>query len=58
MRSGFGGGIILGAIVGAAVSIMAEENFKWDRSVRAMNRAGRNIGRCAGRVYRQVRHMM
>ncbi|NLU53081.1 MAG: hypothetical protein GXX10_09515 [Clostridiaceae bacterium] len=58
MKSGFYGGIVLGALMGAAISLMAEENFKWDRSVRAMNRAGRNIGRCAGRVYRTVRHMM
>lgn len=58
MRSGFSGGILLGALVGAALSIMAEENFRWDRSVKAMGRAGRNIGRCAGRAYTSMRHML
>lgn len=55
MKTGFGGGIFIGAIVGAALSFFAEENFKWDRSVRAMNRAGRNIGRMAGRTYMSMR---
>ncbi len=58
MRVGFGGGIFLGAMVGAAISLMAEENFRMDRSVKAMNRAGRNIGRCAGRAYMSLRHMI
>ena len=34
MRVGFGGGIIIGALVGAAVSLMAEENFNVNRSIR------------------------
>ena len=58
MRSGFGGGMFLGAMVGAALSFMAEENFRVDRSFRAMNRAGKNIGRCAGRAYMSMRHMI
>lgn len=58
MRVGFGGGIFIGAMVGAALSIMAEENFRWDRSMRAMNRAGRNIGRFAGKAYMSMRHMI
>ncbi|NLM72727.1 MAG: hypothetical protein GX184_01660 [Clostridiaceae bacterium] len=58
MRTGFGGGMLLGVMMGAALSIMAEENFKWDRSLKAMNRAGRNIGRRAGRAYMAIRHMM
>lgn len=58
MRNGFGGGIIVGAIVGAALGLMAEENFRWDRSMKAMNRAGKNIGRCAGKAYVRMRHML
>lgn len=58
MRTGFGGGIVIGAMIGAAFSLMAEENFKIDRSVRAMKRTGRNIGRCAGKAYMAMRHMI
>ena len=58
MRVGFGGGIFLGALVGAAVSLMAEENFNFNRSVRAMNRAGRNISRYSGRVVSTLSHIM
>lgn len=58
MRARFSGGILIGAMVGAALSLMAEENFRWDRSVRAMSRAGRNIGRHAERAYMSVRHML
>lgn len=58
MKMGFSGGMILGAMVGAAFSLMAEENFRMDRSVRAMKRTGRNIGRCAGRAYMSLRHML
>lgn len=58
MRTGFGSGVFLGAIVGAAFSLMAEENFRMDRSFRTMKRTGRNIGRCAGRAYMAMRHMI
>ncbi len=58
MRKGFFGGVILGAVMGATMSLLAEENFRMDRSVKAMKRAGRNIGRCAGRAYTSMRHMM
>ncbi len=58
MRGRFGGGMLLGVMMGAALSIMAEENFRWDRSIRAMNRAGRNIGRRAGRAYMAIKHML
>ncbi len=58
MRMGFGSGIFLGAMVGAAFSLMAEENFRMDRSFRTMKRTGRNIGRCAGRAYMAMRHMI
>jgi len=58
MKVGFGGGIIVGAMLGAAISLMAEENFKCDRSVRAMRRTGRNIGRCAEKAYMAIRHMI
>ena len=58
MRVGFGGGIFLGALVGAAVSLMAEENFNFNRSVRAINRAGRNISRYTGRVVSTLSHMV
>lgn len=58
MRVGFSGGMFLGAMVGAAISLMAEENFRMDRSWRAMNRAGRNIGRFAGKAYMSMRHML
>ncbi|HHY64259.1 MAG TPA: hypothetical protein GX501_04360 [Clostridiaceae bacterium] len=58
MRAGFGGGLIIGAVIGAAFSLMAEENFRWDRSVRAMKRTGRNIGRCCEKAYMAVKHMM
>ncbi|MGI6621598.1 MAG: hypothetical protein GX227_08975 [Clostridiaceae bacterium] len=58
MRAGFGGGMLLGVMIGAAFSLMAEENFKMDRSIRAMKRTGRNIGRCAGRAYMAMRHMI
>ena len=58
MRPGFGGGIIMGALIGAAFSIIAEENFRMDRSFRAMKRTGRNIGRCATRAYMAMRHMI
>mgnify|MGYP001204889405 FL=1 len=58
MRMGFGSGVFLGAMVGAAFSLMAEENFRMDRSVRAMKRTGRNIGRCAGKAYMAMRHMI
>lgn len=58
MRMGFGGGMFLGIIAATAISFMAEENFRVDRSWRAMNRAGRNIGRRAGRAYSSVRHMI
>lgn len=55
---GFSGGIIMGAMIGAAFSLMAEENFRMDRSFRTMKRTGRNIGRCAGRAYMAMRHMI
>jgi len=58
MRMGFGSGVFLGVMVGAAFSLMAEENFRMDRSVRAMKRTGRNIGRCAGKAYMAMRHMI
>lgn len=58
MRVGFGGGIIIGALIGAAVSLMAEENFNINRSIRAMNRAGRNISRCTGRLISSIYRMM
>jgi|BioPla2DNA2_1021312.scaffolds.fasta_scaffold43941_2 hypothetical protein len=58
MRVGFGGGIIIGALVGAAVSLMAEENFNVNRSIRAMNRAGRNISRCTGRFISSLTRMV
>jgi hypothetical protein len=58
MRMRFGGGVFLGAMVGAALSLMAEENFRMDRSMKAMNRAGRNIGRFAGKAYMSMRHML
>lgn len=58
MKTGFSGGLILGAIMGAMLSIMAEENFKMDRSIKAMKRSGRNISRCAGRAYMSLRHMI
>jgi len=58
MRRGFGGGMILGVMMGAALSILAEENFRLDRSMRALNRAGRNIGRRINRAYMSVRHML
>lgn len=58
MRVGFGGGVFLGAVMGAALSLMAEENFRMDRSIRALNRAGRNIGRRAGKAYMMIRHMI
>ncbi len=58
MKMGFGSGVFLGAMVGAAFSLMAEENFRMDRSVRAMKRTGRNIGRCAGKAYMAMRHMI
>jgi hypothetical protein len=58
MRRGFGGGIFLGALIGTTLSIMAEENFRLDRSWKAMNRAGKNIGRRAGKAYNSIRHMM
>lgn len=58
MRAGFGGGLFVGALIGAAVSLMAEENFKWDRSVRAMKRTGRNICRCCGKAYMTLKHMI
>ena len=58
MKPGFGGGIIMGALIGAAFSIIAEENFRMDRSWRAMRRTGRNIGRCAGRAFMAMRHMI
>jgi hypothetical protein len=50
MRVGFGGGILVGAVLGTVVSLMAEENFNFNRSMRAMSRAGRNISRYTGRV--------
>ncbi|MGI6050328.1 MAG: hypothetical protein ACOYEI_05830 [Acetivibrionales bacterium] len=58
MRKGFLGGVVFGAVMGATISIIAEENFKMDRSVKAMKRAGKNIGRCAGRAYSTMRHMI
>jgi len=58
MRVGFGGGIILGALIGAAVSLMAEENFNLNRSIRAMNRAGRNISRCTSRIVSSISRMV
>jgi len=58
MRVGFGGGIIIGALIGAAVSLMAEENFNMNRSIRAMNRAGRNISRCTGRLISNISRMV
>jgi len=58
MKPGFGSGIIMGAVIGAAFSIMAEENFRMDRSWRAMRRTVRNIGRCAGRAFMAMRHMI
>lgn len=58
MKVGFGGGILLGAMVGAAMSIMAEENFNVNRSMRAMSRAGRNISRYTSRLVSNISHMM
>ncbi len=58
MRVGFGGGIMIGAMVGAAISILAEENFNFNRSMRAMSRAGRNITRYGRRVMNTMSHMM
>lgn len=58
MRVGFGGGIMIGAMVGAAISLLAEENFNFNRSMRAMNRAGRNISRYGRRVINTMSHMM
>ena len=58
MKPGFGSGIIMGAMIGAVFSIIAEENFRMDRSWRAMRRTGRNIGRCAGRAFMTMRHMI
>ncbi|MCX7774151.1 MAG: hypothetical protein N2376_13675 [Clostridia bacterium] len=58
MKTGFSGGMIIGAMVGAAISLIAEENFRMDRSWKAMNRAGKNIGRMAGRTFMNIRHMI
>ena len=58
MKMGFSGGIIMGAMIGAAFSLMAEENFRMDRSFRTMKRTGRNLGRCAGKAYMAMRHMI
>ena len=58
MRAGFGGGMLLGVVIGAAFSLMAEENFRMDRSFRAMKRTGRNIGRCAEKAYMAIKHMI
>jgi len=58
MKPGFSCGIIMGAVIGAAFSIMAEENFRMDRSWRAMKRTGRNIGRCCGRALMSMRHII
>jgi hypothetical protein len=58
MKMGFGSGVFLGAMVGAAFSLMAEENFRMDHSMRAMRRTGRNIRRCAGRAFMAMRHMI
>lgn len=58
MKRGFVGGVIIGAVMGATVSIMAEENFNMNRSAKAMKRAGRNIGKCAGRAYKTMCHMI
>lgn len=58
MRVGFGGGIVIGALVGAAVSLMAEENFNVNRSIRAMSRAGRNISRYTGRIVSSISRMV
>lgn len=58
MRSGLCGGVLLGVVLGAALSIMADENFRLDRSVRHATRVGRKIGRCCGRAYTSVRHMI
>ena len=58
MKVGFGGGVIVGALVGAAISLMAEENFNINRSLRAMNRAGRNISRSAGRIVSSISRMI
>ncbi|MGI6086220.1 MAG: hypothetical protein ACOYIF_12460 [Acetivibrionales bacterium] len=58
MRMGFGSGVFLGAMVGAAFSLIAEENFRMNNSIRAMKRTGRNIGRCAGRAFMAMRHMI
>jgi hypothetical protein len=58
MKVGFSGGVIIGAMLGAALSILAEENFRVDRSIRALNRAGKNIGRRAGKAIISLRHMI
>ncbi len=58
MKMGFGGGVFIGALLGTTLSIMANENFRMDRSWKAMNRAGKNIGRKAGRAFASIKHMM
>ena len=58
MKVGFGGGIIVGALLGATISIMAEENFNFNRCIKAMNRAGRNISRCTGRLISSINRMI
>ena len=52
------GGMLFGVMMGAALSIFAEENFRVDRSIRAMNRAGRNISRRVNKIYMSVKHML
>lgn len=58
MRRGFSGGLFLGALIGTTLSFMAEENFRVDRTWKAMNKAGKNIGRKAGRMYSSIKHMI
>jgi hypothetical protein len=58
MKSGFSGGVLIGVVLGAALSIMADEEFRLDRSVRHMSRVGRKLGRCCGRAYTSMRHMI
>ncbi len=57
MKIGFSGGMIIGAVVGAAVSMLAEDNFNVNRSIRRMGRTGKTISRYAGRMANNISHI-
>lgn len=58
MKSGFTSGIIIGGIIGAAMSMIANDDIDVNKTRKRMMRVGRNVCRKSRRMISDIAGMM